>query len=815
MVGRDDDVLKLSAQLTASRFVTIVGAGGVGKTTVAVAVGHHLIEAFAGAVLFVDLGMLSDPNLVATAVASMLGLSVQSDDATPSLIAYLRDKRILLILDTCEHLVEAVAALAASIIEAAPQVHILATSREALRVEGEHVYRLDALACPPDDPGLTAAVVQTYPATQLFVERAVASGAHLDVSDAEAPIVASICRKLDGVALAIELAARRVESYGLQQTAALLDQRLTLLWLGSRTAPPRQKTLQATLDWSYGLLSELERVVLRRLAVFVGHFTLDAALEVVTSATLDRSIVFGAIDSLVAKSMVATRPVGAMMRYRLLDTTRAYALETRLDGAELADLAVRHATYYRRWLEQSGTEWPTLSTGTERAPHFAAINNVRAALEWCFGVNGNVEIGVGLAVAAAPVFLAMSLLPECHRWSERAILALDDAARGGLEEMHLQAALGVSLMFMQGGRDAAREALERSFSIAEERGDALDRLRLLGPLNMFHRRTGDFTTALQYAKRCSAIAGTVEDSVAIALAHSILGVSLHLSGDLADAGAELEAALDRGPRSQPTTTIYLGFEGKVLAGAILARNLWLQGHPDQAMERARQTVEEAAGMDHSLTLAIALIWAISVFLWTGDLRTAQAYMDLLTSLAESHSLAPYLLVARGFKGELAIRQGDAKGGVESLQSSLQKLHAAPYELLTTELNLSLVRGFSALGRFAEAIALIDETIRLVEANGSLSHMPELLRVKGSVFLLMPQPRHDDAEACFMQSLELSRRQGARAWELRTATDLAALLAGQGRAESARALLQPVFEQFVEGSDTADLKAAARLLATLG
>ena len=165
MVGRDDDVLTISTQLTASRFVTIVGAGGVGKTTVAVAVGHHLIEAFAGAVLFVDLGMLSDPDLVATAIASMLGLSVQSDDATPSLIAYLRDKRILLILDTCEHLIEAVAALASRIFAAAPQVHILATSREALQVEGEHVYRLEPLACPPDDPGITAAVAQTFPAT--------------------------------------------------------------------------------------------------------------------------------------------------------------------------------------------------------------------------------------------------------------------------------------------------------------------------------------------------------------------------------------------------------------------------------------------------------------------------------------------------------------------------------------------------------------------------------------------------------------------------------------------------------------------------
>jgi predicted ATPase/DNA-binding winged helix-turn-helix (wHTH) protein len=814
MVGRADDVLRLSAQLTAARFVTIVGAGGVGKTTVAVAAGHHLIESFAGAVLFVDLGMLSDPALVATAVASMLGLSIQSDDPTPGIVAYLRNKRILLILDTCEHLIEAVAALASGIFMAAPQVHILATSRETLQVEGEHVYKLDPLACPPDDPDLTTAATQTFPAIQLFVERAVASGARLEFGDAETVIVAGICRKLDGVALAIELAARRVEAYGLQQTAALLDQRLTLLWLGPRMAPPRQKTLQATLDWSYELLSELERVVLRRLAVFVGHFTIDAALAVATSAKVDQMRVFGAIDSLIAKSMVATRPVGAMMRYRLLDTTRAYALDTSVDDAELADLAVRHAAYYRRWLEQSGTDWPTLSTGAERAPHFAALNNVRAALEWCFGARGNIKIGVGLAVAAAPVFLAMSLLPECHRWCEQSILALEPAARGGLEEMHFQAALGVSLMFTRGGRDAARVALDRSLEIAEERGDALDQLRPQGPLNMFYLRTGDFKTALRYALRCSAIAKTIEDSVAAELAHAILGISLHLNGDLDGARAELEAALRRELHARWTTTIYLGFEGKSLAGAILARTLWLQGHPDQAAKRARQTVKAAAAMDHSLTLSIALIWSITVFLWTGDLRSAEEHIDWLISRSESHSLAPYLAVGRGFKGELAIRRGDAEGGVETLQACLQMLHAMPYELLTTPLNIALVQGLAATGRFADGATLVDETIRAVEARGDAVYMPELLRIKGDLLLLMPQPDLREAEECFTQSLELSRLQRARAWELRTAVDLAALLAGQGRSERARAFLQPVFEQFAEGAETADLKAAERLLASL-
>jgi predicted ATPase/DNA-binding winged helix-turn-helix (wHTH) protein len=814
MVGRADDVVALTARVTVARFVTIVGAGGVGKTTVAVAVGHDLIDAFQGAVLFVDLGMLSDPTLVVTAVASMLGLSVHSDDATPSLIAYLRDKRVLLILDTCEHLIEAVGALASRIFMAAPQTHILATSREALRVEGEHIYRLDPLACPPEEPGLTAAAAQAFPATQLFVERAEAGGASLRFDDADTAIIGGICRKLDGVALAIELAASRIEAHGLQETAALLDQRLTLLWLGPRSSPPRQKTLQATLDWSYGLLSEMERAVLNRLAVFVGHFTLDAALAVVTSVTVDQALAFSAIDSLIAKSMVATRPVGAMMRYRLLDTTRAYLRAIRDDDAEFASVSARHANYYRQWLEQHGTEWPTLSTGAERTPHFAALNNVRAALEWAFGASGDVRLGVEVAAAAAPVFLSMSLLTECLRWSERALLALDAAGRGGREEMRLRAASGVSLMFTRGGLDAARAALERSLAIAEERGDVLDQVRLLGPLQMFHLRKGDFNTALGYARRCSVVARATEDSVASAVAHSILGISLHLNGALAAARVELEAAIGPGLRSVRTTTTYLGFEGRILAGGILARNLWLQGHPAQALERARQTVRDAAAMDHSLTLSIALIWAITVFLWTGDLESAEEYIDRLILRAETYSLGPYLLVARGFEGELAILRGDAIGGVETLEGVLERLHAAPYELLSTPLSLALARGLAAAGRLADGFALLDRTIAAVEEQGDHCYLPELLRMRGRLLLPMHDVNHEVAEKCFEQSLELSLRQGARAWEIRTASDLAELWAGQGRAPAARALLEPLTGSFVEGRETADLKAATRLLASL-
>ncbi|MGY3033014.1 putative ATPase/DNA-binding winged helix-turn-helix (wHTH) protein [Bradyrhizobium sp. USDA 4354] len=805
MVGRDDAVAAISDKLLTSRFVTIVGPGGVGKTAVAVAIAHDLLATFSDAAHFVDLAALSDPDLVITSILLMLGLPAETDDPQPALLAHLRDKRMLLILDNCEHVIAAAAPLASEIFHAAPDVHILATSREAMRVEGEQVYRLAPLAVPPDGSGLTIAAAQTYPALQLFLERATASGAQIALDDANAAIIARICRKLDGMALAIELAAGRVEAYGLEQMAALLDERLNLLWQGQRTAPPRQKTLQATLDWSYGLLSDIERLVLRRLAVFVGHFTIDAALEVVPDERADRSHLFDAIDSLVAKSMVAPRPIGAMMRYRLLDTTRAYLLEEPNDAA----LAARHATYYQRWLEQAGSTWAATPNADERAIHFSALHNVRAALDWCFGAGGDANTGIALAAAAAPIFLAMSLLIECRRWSDRALLAIAPSSRGSAAEMHIQAALGLTLMFTRGGSEAARVALSRSLAIAEARGDAPNQLQLLGRMHIFHERMGQFDAALGYAQQSLAVARSLGDSGSIALAHSLLGVSLHLAGKHRDALKMLEVAW-QGPGTERISTIH-GFDHRNRAGITLARELWLQGRSADALQLAQRTVAEAAQMEHPITLCIALIWAVSISLWGGDLDGAEESIDQFIAHAEARSMGPYLVVGRGVKGELAIRRGDAAHGVETVRACLCELDEAGYELLTTTFNIALVQGLLALGQIEQSARLIDDAIRLVDQSGDQLYMPELLRMKAKVLLHLPEPRAEQAEVHLMQSLNLSRRQGAKAWELRAAIDLAGLLAERGQRDEAKRWLQSALEGFAEGSETADIRAANSLL----
>jgi predicted ATPase/DNA-binding winged helix-turn-helix (wHTH) protein len=828
MVGREDSVRAIAAELAASRFVTIVGPGGVGKTTVAVAVVHHLLPAFDGAVLFVDFGLVSDPRMVPVSVASMLGLSVQSEDPVPSLIALLRERRMLVVLDNCEHVIEDAARLAAQLFLAAPEIVILATSREALRAEGERVNRLAPLDVPPEDSMLDAQAVLSFPAARLFVERATASGARLDLEDANAAIIADICRKLDGMALAIELAAGRVAAYGLAQTASLLDERFTLLWPGQRTAPARQKTLRATLDWSYGLLSEEERLVFRGLAVFVGSFSIEAAVAVVAGEAIDAARVFAAIDSLVAKSMVAVAPMGAMMRYRLLETARAYALDLPMNLAERGALAGRHMAYWLRWLDQFAADGRILLDASRRASHLRDLNNVRAALDWCFGDEGDVGSGVILAAAAAPVFFAMSLLTECQHWSQRAILALDAAALGGHQEMRLQAALALSSMWTRGNSEATFVALNRSITIARRLEDPLNQILLLAPLHVFHLRTAEFTKAMQYAEQVAELSRTTDDPAAVRLSRILRGYSCHFAGDHMGARHELEAALRQRPVTQrngvrdvssPATIMDDAMAAPILALAssaapsALARTLWLQGSPAAALDYVDQTIADAASADHPVTLLVALMYAVSVLIWNGDLDGAGKQIERFNSNAESYELKSHVLLGRCFEGQLAISRGDAEHGISVLRPCLRDLRALRYDLMTTSFTISLIQALTAIGHLDEGMSLADTAIRSVETNGDQCYMPELSRVKANLFLLLPRPQDDQAAACFTEALELSRRQGALAWELRSSIDMGRWIAARGRPERARSLLQPVVDRFTDGTTTVDLIAARDLLAS--
>ena len=343
MIGRETVVSEVGDKLRNERFVTLLGPGGIGKTTVALAVGRAAAEKFGGEVCFVDLECLTDPRHVAGAVATSLGVALKSKDPCLELVSLVRSRKLLIILDNCEHVIEAVAVVAEQLYRQTEEIHVLTTSREMLKVEGEHCCRVPPLDFPPDGSEQTANAVLRYPAAQLFVQHVAARAGSFVLTDEEAPFVAEICRKLDGIPLAIELAAGQVAALGIKNTVARLVSRPELLRLSHRTAVPRHRTLKATLDWSYDLLSDAERIVLRRIAPFVGHFTLEGARHVAGELGAGTGEIFDAIAGLVEKSLIATRIDETQAQYRLLYTTRAYALEKLEQHTEVDLVLRRHA----------------------------------------------------------------------------------------------------------------------------------------------------------------------------------------------------------------------------------------------------------------------------------------------------------------------------------------------------------------------------------------------------------------------------------------------------------------------------------------
>ena len=347
MIGRETVVSEVSDKLRNERFVTMLGPGGIGKTTIALAVARAVAEQFAGKVHFVDLESLTDPRHVAGAVATSMGLALKTKGPGLELVDLVRSQKRLIILDSCEHVIGAVALLAEQLYQESEQVYLLTTSRESLKVEGEHCCRVLPLDYPPDGSEQTANAVLRYPSVQLLARRVAARAGSFVLTDEEAPFVAEMCRKLDGIPLAIELAAGQVAALGLKDSLA----RLELLKLAHRSAVARHQTLKATLDWSYNLLSEGERIVLRRIAPFVGHFTLEGARYVAGELGIGTGESFDAIAGLVEKSLIATRIDETQAQYRLLDTTRAYALEKLEEHAEVGVVFRRHAEYVSRYLE--------------------------------------------------------------------------------------------------------------------------------------------------------------------------------------------------------------------------------------------------------------------------------------------------------------------------------------------------------------------------------------------------------------------------------------------------------------------------------
>ncbi len=803
MVRRAESIAEASARVAANRFVTLVGPGGIGKTTAAVATAHALKHQFDD-VRFIDLGGLQSDAQAPHALASALGLMVQADDPTAAIVNYLRDRRVLLVVDSCEPVIEGAAAVAEAIHLAAPSVAILATSREPLRVDGEHVLRLTPLAAPPADADLDWATAQAYAAVELFAERALASGATLRLDAAEARIIADICRRLDGLALAIEIAAGQVEGHGLTGVSDLLAQNFSLLLPGRRTATPRHQTLEATLAWSYDLLTPPEQTVLRRLSTFTGVFDLAMAQIVAAGEDLSDAVAVEAVAGLVAKSLIAVEVTGRAPSYRLLDATRTYGLGKLHAAGEATAAAWRHADLLRRCLVEARQATPGIRDVGGYAGLVDQVDNVRAALVWSFGPDGDPTLGVRLAAAAHPLFLFASLASERRQWTETALAHLDDTNRGSRDELELQFSQTHALLHIAGNPDSVVRAIDRGLDLAARFDDRREQLRFLSANHIYQSRICDFGGALETARRMVAVAEADGEPRALAIAESLLGISHHQAGDLEAAGRYSELALARYPLDGRINLSEVGYEHRVRTVMMSARTLWLQGYPDQAATVGRRTLSLVDQMAHPGTTTFALTWIIPVFLWNGDWDTAHGLIAQLLQLTDQHPIANYNEFGQCLRGELLVRCGEALAGVAMIESGLERL--CGNRNLATGQFCALADGLRRAGDTARAEPVIDAAIREVEANGHRVFLSDMLRIRGEI--LAAKGEEGAAAEAYRDAMAVAGRQGARGLELRAALSWAESLAVTDR-DHARALVAPLAAGFTEGFGTADLRAAAR------
>ena len=749
IVGRSDVIVLLATRLPEHRFITVVGPGGIGKTTVAVAVADALVAAFNDGVGFVDLAPLTDPSLIASAVAAALGFAVHAADATQGLVSLLRDKHVLIVLDNCEHLIEPIAALAEAIFRDAPKAHILATSREPLRADGERVHRLAPLATPPASPDLTAAQALAFPAVQLFVERAAASQDTFELSDEDAPSVAELCRGLDGIALAIEIAAGRVDTFGIAELASGLDNRLRLLIRGRRTSLSRHQTLGATLDWSYQLLSEAERTVLRGLAIFAGAFTLHSACAVLLRDDVTRTDVLEAIANLVAKSLVSLSVEKGISFYRLLETTRGYALIKLEESGEKDNLAGRHAQHYLTALKQAEIEWHRRPAAEWLETHWRSIDNVRAALDWAFSSSGDVGVGIALTEAAVPLWFQLSLMSEC---CERVELALSKQSSmpDPRREMQLQASLAWSLMQTRGS-DSASPAWIEVLRLAEGLGDVDYQLRSLWGLWSAKLNNGRLRDAQALAERFCALADQSSDSNDSFVGDRMAGYVLHLLGEQGPARLRIERMVAHyvAPSTGPRIVRFI-FDQRATARSFLARILWLQGFPDQAAAAAQTAIDEAKAANDMLTVCQVLVQAACpISILAGDYRRLESFVAMLLDYSSRNALGFWRVWGHCFKGVLSIKSGRLEEGLIELRVAMEELRAIQYGVYYIVFLCEYGEALGRAGNPAQGLAAVDEALARSTRNEENWYRPELLRVKGELILLRAaEAAAAEAEAAF-------------------------------------------------------------------
>jgi len=586
-IGRERELAEVKELLATTRLLTLLGIGGLGKTRLSLQAAVDVIDDYPDGVWFVELAPLTDPELVPQAVATVLGVKEEAGrPVVEALIAFGRDRRCLLILDNCEHLVEACAGLAKRLLQSGPHLRILASSREPLHTPGETTYHVLPLAVPSGQEALTVEELSRYEAVRLFVDRAVAAQPAFRITPQNAQAVARICHRLDGIPLALELAAARVRGLSVEKIAERLTDRFRLLTGGSRTALPRQQTLRALIDWSYDLLSDAERELLRRLAVFAGGWTLEGAEAVGAGGAIDEASVLDVLAHLVEKSLVVLEAEGE--RYGLLDTVRQYAQERLVESGEGDAARARHLLFHLALAEKARPEL----VGPHQAAWFARLDlereNVLAAHAWCDDAEEGGQLGLRLVSALRRYWIMRGVLGLGHR------VTLEALGRAGAQQRDFarcRAFFDAGQLGSWMGRYAeAQRYLEESLAIARELGDLSSVAAALQPLALALLGQGDVAAARGYLEEALALERKRGEPREVAAVLNALAQIHRVQGDLEAAEPLYENVLAIARERSDREIIAIGLLN--LAMVAIGR-----GSPERAgaMLREAQVIAEELG----------------------------------------------------------------------------------------------------------------------------------------------------------------------------------------------------------------------------
>ena len=804
LIGRDRAVEQLASRLGQGRLVSIVGPGGVGKTSLAVAVASAISQGYAGGAAFVDLAPVTSVQMVRTALAAALGVE-GGRDSLAEVIQVLKASNLLIVLDNCEHVVEAASEVAEALLRGCPDVAMLATSREPLRAASEQVYRLDPLDVPPEG-ARSALQLREFSSVQLFEERARATLDGYRVSDLDAQFVGELCRRLDGLPLALELAAAAIDSFGAKTLAAQLSARFDILTRGRPATLPRQQTLRATLDWSYARLSHDQQRILQRLSIFSGMFTLEAARAAATCSQVGADRIVVGVAALAAKSLISVDLSDEDVRYRLLESTRAYGLEKLSDADGLERVALTHARWCKASLVEAEQSWTGRDNAAWVERNRVITDDVRAALERCLGFDEGLGAASDLLDAAMPLFFRQSLVREGLGYAERLLARMAEAGVNDSQRLvQAKHAVAVGYLYTRVMDGAVRTAWVEADALARDIGDTARRLNVLGGLWTCDYFGGDAPSALAWAREYRTLADS-ESLADRAAGDYFVGCALHANGNNVGARAYLERVVSLSADVAPGNGALRYAYPRLVSGNVsYAKVLWLLGFVDQAVEASLRAVAAAEASQYGLTLGHALIdAAANIAMLRGESDVARNWLQQWRDYTSRYGYSDAR--DRILEAHVLIAQGQAEEGERIALHAFAAQHDGGAR--NPGIIGALAEQLANRGRINDAEQLLRRALGGIARHEGSWVRPEILRALAVVRMMQSgSDAAAEADSLLRESLALAIRIDALAWRLRTAVSMSRLWREGPQRQEAVDHLSAAFERFTEGFETVDYRAA--------